>query len=146
MLHEFGHALGNLHEHSSPDAKIPWNTEKVYRYYEKYGWSRAEVNKQVLLTYTEPEIDHLSTKGFDRISIMAYSIDRRLTDGGFSIPVNSMLSQSDKEGIAMAYPFPQTSARQRLFSRLSPSPKRTTVSPKEPETVVRKKRRLSFLN
>ena len=29
VLHEFGHALGAVHEHESPYASIPWNKEKV---------------------------------------------------------------------------------------------------------------------
>ena len=31
VLHEFGHALGAIHEHQHPDAGIPWNKEAVYQ-------------------------------------------------------------------------------------------------------------------
>jgi hypothetical protein len=30
ILHEFGHALGAVHEHESPYARIQWDREKVY--------------------------------------------------------------------------------------------------------------------
>jgi hypothetical protein len=33
VLHEFGHALGAIHEHQNPQAGIPWNKEAVYNYY-----------------------------------------------------------------------------------------------------------------
>ncbi len=33
VIHEFGHALGCVHEHSSPAATIPWNRDAVYAYY-----------------------------------------------------------------------------------------------------------------
>src|SRR5262249_14433274 len=33
VLHEFGHALGLIHEHQSPSATIPWDREAVTRYY-----------------------------------------------------------------------------------------------------------------
>jgi serralysin len=30
VLHEFGHALGAIHEHQNPVANIPWDKPKVY--------------------------------------------------------------------------------------------------------------------
>ena len=30
VLHEFGHALGLVHEHQSPTAEIPWDRDPVY--------------------------------------------------------------------------------------------------------------------
>ena len=33
VLHEFGHALGAVHEHQSPAVRIPWDKEAVYAYY-----------------------------------------------------------------------------------------------------------------
>jgi hypothetical protein len=41
ILHEFGHALGCIHEHQTEGARIPWNEGKVYAYFrDHYGWSR----------------------------------------------------------------------------------------------------------
>ena len=39
VRHEFGHALGMIHEHQNPDAlgKIPWDKPKVYEYYARQG-------------------------------------------------------------------------------------------------------------
>ena len=30
VVHEFGHALGCVHEHQSPNEKLQWNVPKVY--------------------------------------------------------------------------------------------------------------------
>ncbi|KAI1759845.1 hypothetical protein GGR53DRAFT_470908 [Hypoxylon sp. FL1150] len=52
ILHEFGHALGAIHEHSSPYAQTVWNREKVYQ---DLGsppdyWNKESVGK-ILFTY-----------------------------------------------------------------------------------------------
>ena len=35
VLHEFGHALGCIHEHQNPDAKIQWNEQLVFQKYKE---------------------------------------------------------------------------------------------------------------
>lgn len=40
IVHEFGHALGAIHEHQSPAAGIPWDKPAVYAYYaQTNGWN-----------------------------------------------------------------------------------------------------------
>ena len=34
VLHEFGHALGLIHERQNPSGGIQWNKPVVYRYYQ----------------------------------------------------------------------------------------------------------------
>ena len=48
VLHEFGHALGCIHEHQSPaSGVIPWDKPKVYEYYKMtQGWDPEEVDQQ----------------------------------------------------------------------------------------------------
>ena len=36
VLHEFGHAIGCVHEQASPAANIPWNEAKVYEFYRQW--------------------------------------------------------------------------------------------------------------
>lgn len=102
VLHEFGHVLGLIHEHSSPAAKIPWNEDAVLSYYKRtQGWSAEKTRFNVL----EPERVTDYTK-FDPDSIMLYPVARELTRNGFEIPwVNSELSDTDKAFIATLYPF-----------------------------------------
>ncbi|HAD14040.1 MAG TPA: peptidase M12 [Saprospirales bacterium] len=100
-LHEFGHALGLMHEHQNPFAAIPWDKPKVYAYYAAtQGWSQQQVDNNVLNTLGWGPAQH---SPFDAQSIMAYSIPASLTTNGFSIPWNTELSAMDKEFIGKAY-------------------------------------------
>lgn len=102
VLHEFGHALGLLHEQSYPNA-IRWNkADSIYEKYEReQGWDRAKVDAQVFAVS-----DYFYTNGttYDPKSIMQYAIDASETVDGFSVPRNDVLSAGDKAMIAMMYP------------------------------------------
>ncbi len=101
ILHEFGHALGCIHEHQSPAAGIPWNREAVYEYYAAMGWSRSDVNRNLFEPYATTTTQHSS---FDTASIMLYPIPASLTTNGFSVGWNTELSEMDKKFIAREYP------------------------------------------
>lgn len=94
VLHEFGHALGFVHEHQSPYLDIPWDYDKVYAYYRKKdGWGKQTVDNNVLRRYSANEVD--ATEG-DPKSIMCYLIDPIfLTDTTLVIGGNSDLSELD---------------------------------------------------
>lgn len=102
VKHEFGHALGCIHEHQHPQAGIPWDKEKVYKYYlDTNGWSRDEVDAQ--LFKLEPASQTQFSK-FDKTSIMCYAVPNSLTIGDYSIGWNTDLSSTDKDFIALMYP------------------------------------------
>jgi serralysin len=102
VLHEFGHALGLVHEHQNPVANIPWNETAVYAYYQTtQHWSREQTHANVLEKYSEGETNRTA---FDRNSIMLYSIPGELTTDG--VPVggwNTKLSALDEELIHSMY-------------------------------------------
>lgn len=103
VLHEFGHALGCIHEHSSPVAKIPWDKPAVYRYYAARGWSKGLVDHNVFRRYSR-NITQFTEK-HDPMSIMQYPVPRELTKGGeFEIRLNTQLSEDDKSFMAELYP------------------------------------------
>ncbi len=102
VLHEFGHSLACIHEHSRPDAGIPWDIPKVYAYYkETDGWNKEEVDAQVFDKYDK---DLIRGSKVDKKSIMMYPVPNELTKGNYEIGWNTDLSKSDKEFIAKLYP------------------------------------------
>jgi hypothetical protein len=102
VLHEFGHALGCVHEHQSPKAGIPWDVEKVFAFYRtKVGWSAQQTYEQVLRRYDTRQVHGTD---WDSRSIMQYPVDRSLTLDGFEIPWNDELSPGDVQFIRTMYP------------------------------------------
>jgi hypothetical protein len=102
VVHEFGHALGCIHEHQHPDTNIPWDREAAFAYYLRTnGWDRTMVEQQVFQRYSRAQTQF---SAFDRDSIMEYPIDESLTIGNFSVGWNRHLSPTDKTFIASIYP------------------------------------------
>lgn len=103
VLHEFGHALGLLHEHQHPELGIPWNRPAVYNFYARrpYRWNRDEVNRNIFQRYDRDRTVHSQP---DTSSIMMYPINPALTTDGFGVELNEALSETDVEFIARLYP------------------------------------------
>ncbi|KAH7152733.1 hypothetical protein EDB81DRAFT_931076 [Dactylonectria macrodidyma] len=102
VLHEFGHALGCIHEHQSPAAGMDWNEDYVIKYFwDNYQWPREKVIFNIIQTYSGTTTQF--TK-FDTRSIMLYSYPAEFTKNGFSAPHNTVLSEADKSFIAELYP------------------------------------------
>jgi hypothetical protein len=103
VLHEFGHALGMIHEHQNPAAQgqIPWDKPKVYAYYAQQGWSEADVDFNIFDVYDE---DATNFTEYDPTSIMQYAIPDSLTVGSFSVGWNTALSDTDREFMERQYP------------------------------------------
>lgn len=103
ILHEFGHALGAIHEHQHPVAGIPWNRPVVYEYYKRtQGWSKADVDSQLFAKYNRTS---LNMSAYDRKSIMHYPIDPALLlDAKAAVGWNLALSADDKAFMKKMYP------------------------------------------
>jgi hypothetical protein len=102
ILHEFGHALGMLHEHMNPMSNIKWNKAVVYAYYLQYdGWDKETVDRQVFDRYSVT----MTNKNYDPKSIMHYPIPENFTTDGYAVGENYELSESDKKLIKELYPF-----------------------------------------
>ncbi|KAI1797245.1 hypothetical protein LXA43DRAFT_983441 [Ganoderma leucocontextum] len=102
ILHEFGHALGCIHEHQSPAAGVPWNKEAAYEYHATtVGWSQVDVHRNLFQLYSSTTTQYSE---FDTTSIMLYPISASLTTNGFAVQWNTQLSETDKSFIACAYP------------------------------------------
>ena len=101
-LHEFGHALGLIHEHQSPESPIKWNEAKVMKYYSGYPnyWDIATIRSNVLDKYQKTQT--MRSTEFDPKSIMLYPIQAQFTDG-FSSDWNRVLSDTDRTFIRDFY-------------------------------------------
>ncbi len=103
VTHEFGHALGCIHEHQNPAGSIPWDRPAVYRYYAgpPNNWSKEETDINLFETYDRTQTQF---SAFDPASIMLYPIPNDFTVGDFEVGWNNLLSATDKEFIAALYP------------------------------------------
>ena len=108
-LHEFGHALGLLHEHQHPEGGIHWDREQVIAHYKRTnGWSAAQTELNVLAGVSGSQF---LASAFDPQSIMLYPIPAELTTDGYSTQWNYMLSDGDKALAAQLYPKRQATYR-----------------------------------
>ncbi|WP_051505832.1 M12 family metallopeptidase [Mesorhizobium sp. WSM2561] len=109
IVHEFGHAIGMIHEQSHPEISIKWDKPAVYRHYESRGWTRAQVDSNVFFKYST-----LVTQfsAYDRTSIMHYPIPPEFTTDGVAVGWNTNLSAMDKAFIGSIYPKSQPDAPQ----------------------------------
>lgn len=102
VLHEFGHALGLVHEHQHPKVSIPWNEPALFTHHKKQdGWSEAKTRQNVIEKYSEGETNFTA---YDRRSIMHYPIPRELVlDPQFVVGWNNRLSELDKRFMREQY-------------------------------------------
>lgn len=104
VTHEFGHALGAMHEHQHPEANIPWDKPKVYEYYqnrEMNPLSKDEVDRNIFTSFNA--LSAIYTP-YDRKSIMHYPIADNLTLGNWKILTNRKISKKDKQLMKLLYP------------------------------------------
>lgn len=102
VLHEFGHALGLIHEHQNPDGGIQWNRDAVIRDLSgpPNNWDLATIENNIFKKYDQ---DAVTSSEVDKDSIMMYPIPLAWTLDGFSAGLNTEVSALDKEIIGKAY-------------------------------------------
>jgi hypothetical protein len=102
ILHEFGHALGLIHEHQNPVGSIKWNKPAVIADLSgpPNNWDPATIEHNMFEQYPSNEI---AGTRLDWHSIMLYPIPKSWTTDGTSGGMNNDLSQADKDFIAKQY-------------------------------------------
>ena len=102
VLHEFGHALGLIHEHQNPNRPIDWNKPAVYRDLSgpPNNWDKRTIDHNMFAKY---EPGAVTATPVDAKSIMMYMIPAAWTNDGFSAGLNEDLSPDDKRLINQAY-------------------------------------------
>ncbi|UNI13346.1 hypothetical protein JDV02_000097 [Purpureocillium takamizusanense] len=103
ILHEFGHALGAVHEHESPYANIPWNKDQVYKDLGRppNNWDKAKVDQNMFTLYT---LQDTQATDFDPDSVMLYYFPASWTTNGKGTKYNTSLSNLDKAYAKFCYP------------------------------------------
>ena len=102
ILHEFGHALGCIHEHQSPAIALDWNKPKVYEEMEKsQNWSKEKVDHNVFNKY---DAGTITNSVYDPTSIMHYFYPKEFFLSGSGTTRNTELSKTDIEFISAKYP------------------------------------------
>ena len=104
VLHEFGHALGFIHEHLRPDfqTKFPIisSKEKLLELYKPWDWDTIQWN-----VLGQPPLAGITTYGTpDENSIMIYSFKEGVLQGDKTIGWNTHLSAEDLKYAREAYP------------------------------------------
>ena len=94
VIHEFGHAIGMIHEHQNPRGNtIQWNVPKVLQWAkETQGWSKEMTMSNIINKYKN---DQLNGSKFDSKSIMLYFFPASLTLNNKGTSMNIRLSYID---------------------------------------------------
>lgn len=106
VIHEFGHALGLVHEHRHWGANI--DQDIYFKYLMRtYGWSLKQAKDQASIYDDAARAMYgLETTAYDKYSIMHYDVPKECTKNKLPIRSSNKLSQRDKAFIATVYPFP----------------------------------------
>lgn len=101
VLHEFGHALGLIHEHQNPKNGIVWDREAVKRDVRAtQGWDDETIEENIFKKY---DPDKVTETDIDPESIMMYPIPEHWTLNNFATGFNKKLSANDKALIRSKY-------------------------------------------
>lgn len=129
ILHEFGHALGMIHEHQTPYANISWNKTHVYKDLggPPNNLDKATVDVNVFDIYS---LEDLQTTPYDPDSIMLYSYPAEWTTDGKGTNWNVDLSALDMEYVKYCYPADTYDAGQFNTMEIRPEDKPQLVNDK----------------
>lgn len=99
VLHEFGHAIGLIHEHQSPTFNVEWRRQTVLAHYANLGRDEEWVMENVFRRLTNATLH----TPLDPHSIMMYAFPPEFTLNGFSTPWNNELTGFDRALAARLY-------------------------------------------
>ena len=103
ILHEFGHVLGMIHEHSREDASLQWNKDAVYKDFAKDPnyWTHEDCDEQI---FDQVALSSFNGSVYDPKSVMHYWFPNRYFKVPPNLPKVTSLSMLDKLWINKKYP------------------------------------------
>ncbi|QHD06809.1 M12 family metallopeptidase [Pseudomonas sp. R76] len=111
ILHEFGHALGLLHEHQHPDRTLEFNIRETYKHFEnEYNWGVPRTYHNI---FKKADPADVITSPYDQQSIMHYAMNDKLLWKQPSTGANYVLSENDKTFLPTLYPHYNGRPRER---------------------------------
>lgn len=130
VLHEFGHLLGMIHEHSRIDATFEWNKEVVYKQLggPPNNWSKQDCDEQIFQAYKKSEFNG---SDYDKYSMMHYFFPSNYFTKDPNLEKITKMSDIDKEWLSKKYP---KSSADKTATNKETIPKHNNT--KEPETMV----------
>ncbi|GES65524.1 predicted protein [ [Aspergillus terreus] len=127
VLHEFGHALGLIHEQKHPHCTSRWNYSRLM---ERHQWEYDVVRRNYAAS-TASAANAEWDRPYDPKSIMHYPIVKGDTQNmGTEVPENYVLSDGDKEALAQIYPSTAV-VKQDFTVRKEEKKKKKEKKPKE---------------
>ena len=112
VRHEAGHTLGFDHEHMRSDIVSRIDRKKAIAFYdEDQGWSKEEVEQQVLTPLAKKSI--MGTKESDPLSIMCYDLPGKIMKDGKPVIGGTDINPNDFAFAKSLYPKPERTRTER---------------------------------
>jgi hypothetical protein len=132
VMHEFGHAMGLIHEHENPiNNPICWNKKCVSCVLSgpPNNWDQKAIDHNMFQRYSKSQINGST---YDPLSIMEYFFSRSWISCGPNLRKNTKYSEMDKKWLGCAYPKVPTTGDMDRFSRceaVTPPSEKPTKKP-----------------
>lgn len=103
IIHEFGHLLGMIHEHSRADADLHWNKSVVYKSLgdPPNNWDKQMCDDQIFKQYA---LSSFNGSKYDKYSVMHYVFPSKFFKTDPHLVVAKGYSELDKVWINKKYP------------------------------------------